>query len=79
MTDCSAHELGTIKLRGPGGQWLFVFGLRFFLRSGLVLRMNPLVGVAVGAILGSAQEAIVHCTKPLALAGHRPTWLVSRC
>ena len=41
--------------------------------------MNPLVGVVVGATLGSAQEATVHCTKPLALAGHRPTWLVSRC
>ena len=41
--------------------------------------MNPLVGVAVGATLGSAQEAIVHCTKPLVLAGHRPIWLVSRC
>ena len=52
--------------------------IRFFLRLGPVLHVNPLVGVVVGVTLGSAQEATVLCTKPSALAGHKPTWLVNR-
>ena len=33
ITDCCANEPGTIKLRGPGGHWLLVFGCR----SGVLL------------------------------------------
>ena len=33
LTDCYGQEPGTIKLRGPGGHWMLVFGLR----SGVLL------------------------------------------
>ena len=33
LTDCYGQEPGTIKLRGPGGHWMLVFGLR----SGILL------------------------------------------
>ena len=28
LTDCFGQEPGTIKLRGPGGHWILIFGLR---------------------------------------------------
>ena len=54
--------------RGGGDAQITCLGVtRFSFLLGPVLHMNPLVGVVVGATLGSAMEEIVPCTKPPAL------------